>query len=245
MPLFSTDFPLLWWLSSSHTGAGHFLGKVSLTPVPTQQTQQTSPRSLSCFSPWLPEFAELCGKGWEALRCPHYSPTFPECQVGADQWFLICCFWSDTGRSANKPNPHLVLPLAQGWIFPWGKALLAGEELTPASPACSQVWPYFCRGERDRQCCGQTLPLAQAPAGTVTLSKQPRAAAAPLSQPSHTSSVSPSLLLCPRNFLAFVFHYAHTSVALTCPVLCLVVSLPLGFLWGSSSFHDSVPTPTS
>lgn len=51
------------------------------------------------FSPWLPpfpEFAELCGKGWEALRCPHCSLTPPRVPglSSPGQGVLIsdCCF---------------------------------------------------------------------------------------------------------------------------------------------------------
>lgn len=64
--------------SSSHTGTGHFLGRISLTSVPTQQTQETSPGVCPGFSPWLglfPEFAAFTMT--EILKC-FYSRVLRE-----------------------------------------------------------------------------------------------------------------------------------------------------------------------
>lgn len=229
MSLFSRDFLLLWWLSSSYTGAGHFLGISSLTPVSTQQTQETQGVCPAfhpgCHSPQsLLSSVGRAGRLWGAL--------ISVLQSQSARLVLLSDFWSDTGRSANKPNPILVLPFSPGWISLWGMALWEKRSSHQVLPAATFGLISAKGRGTDSAVDRQTLALAQVSAGTVTPSKQPGAAAALLSQPSHRSSVSPSLLLClSSEFLGFCLslfpHISGTDMSCAVPRALLAIGFSL------------------
>lgn len=126
--------------SSSHTGAGHFLGKISITLVPTQQAQETSLRGLS----WLFTLGQVgCHFSQSLLSSvgrdggsevpslfsdiPHSARSVLPRPGRADQWLL---FWIWQRGVQINPNHSLVLSFSTGLDLPShfeGWLTLAGE----------------------------------------------------------------------------------------------------------------------
>lgn len=105
------------------------------------------------FSSWcswvatFPELVELCGKGWEALRCPNYYLLFsrvPGLSSPSQGTLIIdCCFWSD-GEECKFTA--WCCPSAKGWIFLlplrdgtcWQESYKAAGEELHATFSCLQ-----------------------------------------------------------------------------------------------------------
>lgn len=152
--MFSTDFPLLWWLQQPSHTSWAFPGQDQHHPCARTANPGNLPEEpVLAFHPGaaglplFPEFVELCGKGWEALRCPNYYLLFsrvPGLSSPSQGTLIIdCCFWSD-GEECKFTA--WCCPSAKGWIFLlplrdgtcWQESYTAAGEELHATFSCLQ-----------------------------------------------------------------------------------------------------------